>query len=251
MPCLACCPRDPAPDKRKKMDGMDVFPIDVKDAAEKGNITIIFRSPLLTKYFLLMILAWFSLDLSIFCLYFNIGNLGLSIFMTQLLFGAIEIPAYLLCMWLLEVFGRKKLLITTTLTGGLCCILVLAVQGYPIAVTTLAVAARFFLLGAYTICHVYVQELFPTSVRQPATSLASVSGKLGALLAPLLNILSMYHWSIPTTVFSSLTLISGALCFLLPETRRKELPESTDKAENNRNVTSTKTENLKQQSTKL
>ncbi|XP_054452033.1 solute carrier family 22 member 13-like [Anoplopoma fimbria] len=206
-----------------------------KDVEKKGGIQVIFRSPVMTKYFFIITLAWFSLSLSIFCLYFNMESLGFSIFLTQLLFGAIEIPAHILCMWLMEVIGRKILFVATVLTGGLSCILVLAVpQGYNIAVTSLAVAARFFLISGATICNVFVQELFPTSVRQTATALGAIAGRLGGLLAPLLNILAMYHWSIPTTVFSGFTLVSGALGFLLHETRRKELPESADEVENNR-----------------
>jgi len=69
----------------------------------------------------------FSLSLAIFCVYFNIGNFGLSIFLTQLLFGAVEIPAHILCMWLLEVFGRKILFVAALLSAGLSCILILAV----------------------------------------------------------------------------------------------------------------------------
>ncbi|XP_068427774.1 solute carrier family 22 member 13-like [Clinocottus analis] len=214
--------------------------IAVKDVGNKGGIKVIFRSPVLTKYFLIMTLSWFSHSLSIFCVYFNMANFGFSIFVTQLLFGAVEIPAHILCMWLLEVFGRKILFVATLLSGGLCCIFVLAVpQGNTIAVTALVVAARFFLLSSSSICNVFIQELFPTSVRQTATALGAISARLGGLLAPLLNILAVYHWAIPTTVFSSLTLISGALCLLLPETRSKDLPESADEAENNRDRTST------------
>uniref|UniRef100_A0A3B4WJJ4 Solute carrier family 22 member 13a n=1 Tax=Seriola lalandi dorsalis TaxID=1841481 RepID=A0A3B4WJJ4_SERLL len=169
----------------------------------------------------------FSLNLALYCLYLNMGNFGLSIFVTQLLFGAIEIPANLFSMWLLEVFGRRVLFIATLLAGGLSCILILAVpQGYAVAVTSLAAASRFFLIWAGSVCSVFMQELTPTSVRQTATALGAISGRTGGLLAPLLNILAMYHWVIPITVFSSLTLVSGALGFLLPETRRKELPET-------------------------
>ncbi|XP_026169891.1 solute carrier family 22 member 13-like isoform X2 [Mastacembelus armatus] len=198
--------------------------IAVKDVRHKGGIKIIFKSPVLTKYFFILILAWFSLSLSIYSLYFDMGNLGFNIFMTQLLFGAIEIPALILCMWLLEVFGRKILYIATLLSAGLSCILIIAV---PPAATT---------------CGVFTQELFPTSVRQTATALGAISGRIGALLAPLLKFSAIYHWTIPITIFSSLTLVSGALGFMLSETKNKELPDSADEAENrNRGSTNTVT----------
>ncbi|TNN50140.1 Solute carrier family 22 member 13 [Liparis tanakae] len=87
---------------------------------------------------------------------------------------------------------------------------------------------------------------------QTATALGAISGRFGGLLAPLLNILAVYHWTIPTIVFSSLTLVSGALCLLLPETKNKDLPESADEAEVNRDVTCTnKTRCSNSESTKL
>uniref|UniRef100_A0A3B5BB97 Solute carrier family 22 member 13-like n=1 Tax=Stegastes partitus TaxID=144197 RepID=A0A3B5BB97_9TELE len=73
-----------------------------------------------TKYILSICL--FSLNLSIFALYFGIGNLGLSVFLTQLLFGAFEVPSTLSSIWLLEIFGRKILFIAVLMIGGVCSI---------------------------------------------------------------------------------------------------------------------------------
>ncbi|KAF7222966.1 solute carrier family 22 member 13 isoform X1 [Nothobranchius furzeri] len=209
--------------------------IDVNNTPKNGGIKLIFRSRRLTRYFLTVTLAWFCVNLSIYCLYLDMGSLGFSIFVTQLLFGAFEIPANLLSMWLLEVFGRKILFMSTIVTGGLSSMLILAVfQDHAIAVTALAVAARFFLTWAGSVTFVYMQEVSPTSIRQTATALGSMSGRTGGLVAPLLNMLAVYHWAIPIAVSSSLTLVSGALGVLLPETRRKELPETVEDAENNR-----------------
>ncbi|KAM6948361.1 solute carrier family 22 member 13 [Aplochiton taeniatus] len=202
---------------------------------QRGGIVVIIKSPVLRKYFLTITLAWFSLNLSYYCLSFNVGNFGLDIFLTQLMFGLTEIPSHLLCIWLLEAVGRKKSLIATLLIGGLFCILILAVpQDNAIAVTAFATIGRFFMNWAGSICNVYVQELFPTSVRQTATGLGSIAIRIAGMLSPLLNLLAVFHWSIPTVIFSSLSLTGGALSFLLPETRRRELPDSTDEAESNR-----------------
>nr|XP_040026360.1 leucine-rich repeat extensin-like protein 5 [Gasterosteus aculeatus aculeatus]XP_040026361.1 leucine-rich repeat extensin-like protein 5 [Gasterosteus aculeatus aculeatus] len=72
----------------------------------------------------------------------------------------------MLCIWLLETLGRKVSLMSTLLTGGFLCVLILAVpQGNDVAVTTLAISGRFFINWSGSICNVYVQELFPTSFR--------------------------------------------------------------------------------------
>ncbi|XP_071759770.2 solute carrier family 22 member 13-like [Centroberyx gerrardi] len=211
-----------------------------KETVEKGGIRVLIRSSVLRKYFFAITLAWFSLNLSYYCLSFNVGNFGLDIFLTQFMFGLTELPAHILCIWLLEVVGRKLSLISTLLIGGLLCIFILAVQGSAVAVTTLATAGRFFMNWAGSICNVYVQELFPTSVRQTASGLGSIASRAGGLLSPLLNLLAIYHWAVPTAVFSGLSVISGALTFLLPETRRTELPDSADEAEGNRNMATMK-----------
>uniref|UniRef100_A0A667YZD5 Solute carrier family 22 member 13a n=1 Tax=Myripristis murdjan TaxID=586833 RepID=A0A667YZD5_9TELE len=177
----------------------------------------------------------FSLNVTYYCLSFNVGNFGLDVFVTQLVFGLSELPAHVLCIWLLEVLGRKILLISTLLIGGLFCIFILAVpDGNAVAVTALATMGRFFMNWAGSICNVYVQELFPTCVRQTTSGLGNIASRIGGLLAPLLNMLAVYHGAIPTIVFSSLSLVSGALIFLLPETMRKELPDSAQEAEGNR-----------------
>ncbi|XP_061746530.1 solute carrier family 22 member 13-like [Nerophis ophidion] len=209
----------------------------------KSGILILFQSSLLRKYFFVVIFIWFSLNIGYFCITFNVGNFGLDVFMTQMFFGLTEMPAQVLCMWLLEAVGRRISFISTLLTGGLLCILMLVFnQGNAVAVTTLATLGRFTFFWALSICNVYLQELFPTSCRQSAFGLGTIVCRVGSLIAPLINMLATYHWSIPIVSFSVLILISGGLSFLLPETRGTELPETTEEVERNRNKKKMKNE---------
>ncbi|XP_043990700.1 solute carrier family 22 member 13-like [Gambusia affinis] len=219
---------------KRKVSNALLEKITIKENVQKGGIICLIKSPVLRKYFLTIILAWFSVNVTYFCLSLNVGNFGLDIFLTQALFGLSEVPAHIVCIWLLEAVGRKASLITTLMIGGFLCLLILAVpQSNAIAVTALAIGGRFLTNWAGSICILYVQELFPTSFRQTASGLGSIGSKVGGLLSPLLNMLAVYHWSIPIVVYSSLPILSGALCFQLPETRRTELPDLTHQSEGN------------------
>ncbi|KPP71727.1 hypothetical protein Z043_109330, partial [Scleropages formosus] len=66
---------------------------------------------------------------------------------------------------------------------------------------------------------------------QRAISMASIAYRVAPVLAPLVNSLVMYHRAAPTLVYGILPVVSGSLCLLLPETRRTDLPDTTEQLE--------------------
>ncbi|KAJ8249328.1 hypothetical protein GJAV_G00233620 [Gymnothorax javanicus] len=204
---------------------------------ERGTVKDLFTSPQLRKYFLTLAFAWFSLNLAYYCITLNVGQFGMNIFLTQLIFGLSEIPAQIFCAWLMGALGRKITGAVVVLLGGFVCLLMLAFkQDSSIALTVLAAIGRLLLNLGGTVFAVYVQELFPTSIRQTANGLGAMVSRVAGMLSPVLNMLAVYHSAIPTLVYSVLCLASGAFCFLLPETKNRELPDSTDDLEKNWDV---------------
>lgn len=53
----------------------------------------------------------------------NVTNFGLDIYLTQLAFGAVEIPARAGCIFILQWFGRKKSQGGLLLLSGLVCLI--------------------------------------------------------------------------------------------------------------------------------
>lgn len=54
----------------------------------------------------------------------NVTNFGLDIYLTQLAFGAVEIPARIGCIFLLQWLGRKKTQAVLLLLSGLVCLII-------------------------------------------------------------------------------------------------------------------------------
>uniref|UniRef100_A0A8C0BAH3 Solute carrier family 22 member 13 n=1 Tax=Buteo japonicus TaxID=224669 RepID=A0A8C0BAH3_9AVES len=87
----------------------------------------------------------------------NVTNFGLDIYLTQLAFGAVEIPARIGCIFLLQWLGRKKSQAVLLLLSGLVY--------QPVTTTVLAVLGKFAASASFSTSYVYSAELFPTVVR--------------------------------------------------------------------------------------
>ncbi|CAB1341256.1 unnamed protein product, partial [Coregonus sp. 'balchen'] len=96
----------------------------------------------------------------------NVGNFGLDIYLTQLIFGLAELPARLGSLPLIEHFGRRICQAIALFFGGTACLVLLAIpDDLPVVTTVIAVLGKFALAASFTIVYVYTAELYPTVVR--------------------------------------------------------------------------------------
>ncbi|NXP10440.1 S22AD protein, partial [Thinocorus orbignyianus] len=196
--------------------------------AKSGNILDLFRKKHLRNVTLIMSCAWFVNSLVYYGLSLNVTNFGLDIYLTQLAFGAVEIPARVGCIFLLQWFGRKKTQAVLLVLSGLVCLIITGIpEDQPVVTTVLATVGKFAASASFSTSYVYAAELFPTVVRQTGVGLCSMVSRVAAIVAPLIRLLSEYHRAIPMAIFGSTPVVGGLLCILLPETHGTDLADET------------------------
>uniref|UniRef100_A0A667YMD0 Solute carrier family 22 member 13b n=1 Tax=Myripristis murdjan TaxID=586833 RepID=A0A667YMD0_9TELE len=193
--------------------------LEIESASKKGSMLDIFRISYLRKRALIMSSVWLGTSLVYYGLSLNVGSFGLDIYLTQFIFGIVELPARLGSLPLLRFFGRRICQAGFLLFAGLACLVILAIpEDLPVVVTVIAVLGKFAATASFSTVYVYTAELYPTFLRQNGIGLNSMCARVGGILAPLIRLLGVYHHSIPMVLYGVIPLIAGGLCFFLPET---------------------------------
>ncbi|XP_061661471.1 solute carrier family 22 member 13-like [Syngnathoides biaculeatus] len=213
--------REVSQDLLDKMD-VDVTP-------NRGSMLDIFRISYLRKRALIMGYVWFGISIMYYGLSLNVGNFGLNIYLTQFIFGLVEVPARLGSLPLIERFGRRRSEAVLLMFGGVACLAIIPVpKDLPIVVTVIAVLGKFASTACFNIVYVYTAELYPTTLRQSGVGLNSMSARVAGILSPLIRLLGVYHDAIPMLVYGLVPASAAGLCLLLPETLNAELQEHAE-----------------------
>ncbi|XP_023286373.1 solute carrier family 22 member 7-like, partial [Seriola lalandi dorsalis] len=136
----------------------------VSEVAEKNHSYLdLVKTPQLRKITLCSGFFWFAVALLYYGISFKISGFGVSIYLTQFIYGAIEVPAKILTFFVLDWIGRRNgqawFLITT---GALIGINTAIPLDYSVLRTCIAVMAKGFSEAAFTTAFLYSAELYPT-----------------------------------------------------------------------------------------
>ncbi|XP_053914966.1 solute carrier family 22 member 13 isoform X2 [Cuculus canorus] len=133
---------------------------------KSGNILDLFRKKHLRKVTLVMSCTWFADSIVYYGLSLSVSSFGLNIYLMQLIFGTVELPARISCIFLLQWFGRKKTQAVLLLLSGLMCLIITGIpEDQPVVTTVLAIIGKFTATASFSTSYVYSAELFPTVVR--------------------------------------------------------------------------------------
>nr|XP_055076073.1 solute carrier family 22 member 13 [Misgurnus anguillicaudatus] len=189
------------------------------------------RTPEMRKRTLILFYIWFVNVLVYYGLSLGVSDLGVDLYLTQFMFGLVEIPARTLVLVLLPC-SRRIPLSAFLAVGGAACLLTLTIPADSFHIrTALAMVGKFGITASFAIIYIYSAELFPTVLRQTGLGVASMFARIGGVLAPLINLLGRHAPVVPMVIFGSTPLLAAVLALGLPETASQPLPDSIHDAE--------------------
>ncbi|XP_012862221.1 solute carrier family 22 member 7 isoform X2 [Echinops telfairi] len=192
----------------------------------------LFRTPRLRHISLCCMLVWFGVNFSYYGLSLNVSGLGLNLYQTQLLFGAVELPSKLLVYVAVRRAGRRLTQAGTLLGAALALgVRTLVPSEWGLWSTALEVMGKGFSEAAFTTAYLFTSELYPTVLRQTGMGYTALVGRLGGSLAPLVALLDGVWLSLPKLTYGGVTLLAACTALLLPETKLAKLPETIQDVE--------------------
>lgn len=196
------------------------------------GIAHLFKTPNLRAKTLNVCFCWFSNSLVYYGLSLSTGKMSGNPFLILFLMGLVEMPSYLVIVFVLDRLGRRSITSSLMLAGGVCCIVATQIMQGSAAATTIVMLGKLFIAGSFAVIYNYSAELFPTVVRNSAMGLGSMSARLSGALTPLITLLDSFDPTIPAVIFGVIALLSGIGVMFLPETMGQPMPQSIADGEN-------------------
>ncbi|TMS18155.1 Solute carrier family 22 member 13 [Larimichthys crocea] len=189
------------------------------------------RTPQMRKRAIILFYIWFVNVLVYYGLSLGVSRLGTDLYLTQFVYGLIEIPARSLVLLVLP-FSRRLAQSGFLAVGGLACLLMLAVPAeHSNVLMGLAMVGKFGITASFAVIYVYTAELFPTVLRQTGVGVSSMFARMGGVLAPIINMLHNHSPATPLVIFGTSPLLGAVLALALPETADRPLPDTVEDVE--------------------
>ncbi|XP_013411773.1 organic cation transporter protein isoform X2 [Lingula anatina] len=194
--------------------------------------------PKMAFYTITVCYLWMVNSLAYYGLTLGSGTLHGDRYINFFLSGAVELPAYFIGSFLLQRFGRRKPICMFQMLCGLSNIMLVfipketdsGVNLLPLIIT-ISLLGKFGITASFSSIYLYSAEIFPTVFRNSAFGFAAFWDTVGGMAAPFVIYSSKAMLELPRTVFGGLTIVSGLLTLILPETHNRPVPETVEDLE--------------------
>uniref|UniRef100_UPI00398E4170 solute carrier family 22 member 6-A-like n=1 Tax=Pristiophorus japonicus TaxID=55135 RepID=UPI00398E4170 len=205
---------------------------ELSNTKETYTVLDLFRTPVLRKTAFCTMFVWFSTSFSYYGLAIDLQGFGVDIYLIQVIFGAVDIPAKLVGVIAMSYIGRRFTQGTSLILAG-SIIIANAFIPKELQATRTAFAAvgKGCLAAAFSCCYLHAGELYPTVVRQTGMGLVTTMARIGAMVAPVVKLMDDYISFLPMVIYGGMAIMSGGTSFFLPETLNTPLPDTIEAVE--------------------
>nr|XP_009935523.1 PREDICTED: solute carrier family 22 member 6-A-like [Opisthocomus hoazin] len=203
-------------------------------AGLKSSYTIsdLVRTPVIRHIFFCLSIIWFSISFSYYGLAMDLQNFGVSIYLIQVIFGAVDFPSKVVVTIAVSYIGRRVSLMVALISAGLVIIANIFVSTeLQMVRTALAVIGKGCLSASFNCVFLYTTELYPTPIRQTGLGFGSTMARVGGIVAPLVKMMDEYYPFLPPAVYGVAPVVAAVVASFLPETLNAPLPDSIEEVE--------------------
>ncbi|XP_074467470.1 organic cation/carnitine transporter 2-like isoform X2 [Sebastes fasciatus] len=194
---------------------------------EHYNVFDLLRTRSIRITTLILCLLLFTTNTGYFGLSLNTSQLHADPYLSCFISAAVEVPAYISSWLALRYLPRRLSVTGTLLLGGASLFFIqLVPQSQPTLSLALEMLAKYAITTSLSLMLAYIAELYPTVLRNTATGICTMVGRMGVCIAPILLKLSVYLLYLPYIIMGTLAVGSAFAGLFLPETLGKPLPET-------------------------
>uniref|UniRef100_A0AAX7T6C9 Solute carrier family 22 member 6 n=1 Tax=Astatotilapia calliptera TaxID=8154 RepID=A0AAX7T6C9_ASTCA len=205
---------------------------EIESARSTFTVFDLLRTPGMRRISICLMAVWFSTSFAYYGLAMDLQKFGVSIYLMQIIFGAVDIPAKLFALGILSYLGRR-------VSQAVCLFFSAAIIFANIFVptdmqtlrTTLACLGKAFTSASFTTVYLYTGELYPTVIRQTGMGFVSTMARIGSMAAPAVLILDEVLPALPSLVYGGSAVLAGCFACFLPETLNVPLPDTIEDVE--------------------
>ncbi|XP_064619264.1 organic cation transporter-like protein [Lineus longissimus] len=205
-----------------------------KLSEKKYTALDLFRTPNIRRITIATYVQWFSCAFVWYGMIFAGGSLGANVYINLCISGIVGIVGNILCVPLLNFFGRRPTTVTFMTLMALSLLASIPLVGNPefeTALIAVVFVGKLCTVIAFDTIWLHSTEVFPTCIRAVGVSTGCLMARLGALISPLVAKLATIQTSLPLIVFATVAVLATFCCIQLPETNKRRLPETIEEGE--------------------
>ncbi|NXY62916.1 S226A protein, partial [Callaeas wilsoni] len=198
----------------------------------RHTVVDLVRTPVVRRISFCLCFVWYGRCFAYYGLAMDLQNFEFNIYVIQLIFGAVDIPAKLVSIFTITYVGRRFTQAIALILAGLAILAnILVPRDLRTLRTALAVFGKGCLASSFNCVFLYTSELYPTVIRQTGMGFANTMARLGSIMAPLVKIMGELFPTLPFIIYGTAPVVSGLVATFLPETRNMALPETVEEVE--------------------